>query len=107
MVLNCSRTFKSETKEDSLNVMLVLTIKMTNNKDTKHKTNVIHTKLTMDIHAQPMFSNDYSESFITFQKPVGKTHNCSILLKGLKKKKKRLKKKVKKDKKIKKKQKRY
>ena len=102
MVLNCSRTFKSETKEDSLNVMLVLTIKMTNNKDTKHETKVKHTKFTHDNYAQPLSSYDYSESFLTFKKPVGKTHNCSNLSQGLKTKKKEMLKKTKKDKMIKK-----
>ena len=73
--------------------MLELNTQMSNNKDPKHETNKVkHTKFTLDCNAQPLFSYDYSESFLTFKKPVGKTHNCSNLFKGVKTKKKNTKK---------------
>merc|ERR1711954_511193 len=98
-----NRTSKGDIKEDSYSVMLELHTQMSNNKDPNHETNKVkHTKFTLDCNAHSLFCYDYSESFLTFKKPVGKTHNCSNLLKGVKTKKKEIQKKAKKDKKIKK-----
>merc|ERR1711954_503907 len=83
--------------------MLELHTQMPNNKDSKNETNEVkHTKITLDCNAHPLFCYDYSESFLTFKKPVGKTHNSSNLLKGLKTKKRKKQKKAIKHKKIKK-----
>ena len=83
--------------------MLELHTQMSNNKDPNYETTEVkHTKIKLDCNAHPLFCYDYSESFLTFKKPVGKTHNCSNLSQGLKTKKKEILKKTKKDKKIKK-----
>merc|ERR1711954_464221 len=82
--------------------MLELNTQMSVNKDSNETNEVKHTKLSLNCNALSLLCYDYSESFLTFKKPVGKTHNSSKLLKGLKTKKRKKLKKAKKDKKIKK-----
>ena len=102
MVSPFNRTSRGDTDENSFSTMLELHTQMSDNKDSNETNEVKHTKLSLNCNALPILCNDYSESFLTFKKPVGKTHNSSKLLKGLKTKKRKKLKKVKKHKKIKK-----
>ena len=102
MASQSNRTSRGDTDEDSCSKMLELNTHMTANKDSNETNEVKHTKLSLNCNALPILCNDYSESFLTFKKPVGKTHNSSKLLKGLKTKKRKKLKKAKKHKKIKK-----
>ena len=88
MVSPFNRTSRGDTDENSFSTMLELHTQMSDNKDSNETNEVKHTKIKLDCNAHPLFCHDYSESFLTFKKPVGKTHNCSNLFQGLKTKKK-------------------
>ena len=90
MVLAYNRTFKDDSKENSIYEMLELFKEMTKNKDSKPNTTVVkHNKIKtgVKLSAPNSICNDYKESFLTLLKPVGRTHNDSSEFKGKKTKK--------------------
>ena len=88
-----SKTSKDDSEDNSFYVMLELFTKMIQNKDSNPATTVvIHNKINpgVKLSAHDPISNivyDYTESFLTLTKPVGKTHNHSIVFNGKKTKK--------------------